>query len=352
MENQQRRHQLDLVRVEGGRYLKYVNRCRVCQWSWPTRRRSACPGVPRYAYGAWPPTLHPAGELKRLGREIPPSPDGCAYRLWEPHWLWLYDERVAPPAPPPPPPKTFGARVRAFFLGEEAGKAICQVCGYEPADDRSADLVDGLCRTCHFQRAWRQKVQDIRHWAQRVLLDEGAILLDTQTTGLGERDVVIELALLSASEGVPLYNTLIRPNRPIPWAATLRHSLMDADVRSAPTFGEIWADLLPILERYQRVISYNAAYHRGRLDWTAQVYGFRLPPLKWDCLMTRYAEFYGQLRNGDAANPYRWQTLRNACMQQKTHAGRSPRALSQVKRARRLLVAIAEQEGEHWDATR
>jgi hypothetical protein len=100
------------------------------------------------------------------------------------------------------------------------------------------------------------------------------------------------------------------------------------------------------------VISYNAAYHRGRLDWTAQVYGFRLPPLKWDCLMTHYAEFYGQVRNGDAANPYRWQTLRHACKQQKTQVGRSPRALSQVKRARRLLVAIAEQEGEHWDASR
>lgn len=56
-----------------------------------------------------------------------------------------------------------------------------------------------------------------------MLRDERAVLLDTETTGLGERDVVIELALLSATEGTPLLNTLIRPDRPIPWDATLRH---------------------------------------------------------------------------------------------------------------------------------
>ena len=78
----------------------------------------------------------------RLGRVVPPTADGCAYQLREPHWLWLYDERVATPVPLPPP-KTFRARLRAFILGEEAEKAMCQVCGYEPADDRSADLVDG-----------------------------------------------------------------------------------------------------------------------------------------------------------------------------------------------------------------
>src|SRR5258708_7230006 len=105
MENQQQRHQFDWAE-------RHRWRCRVCQWSWSTRRRSTCPGVPRYAYGAWPPTLHSAGELIRLGRVVPPTADGCAYQLREPHWLWLYDERVATPVPLPPP-KTFRARLRA-----------------------------------------------------------------------------------------------------------------------------------------------------------------------------------------------------------------------------------------------
>lgn len=155
MENQQQRHQFDWVRIHRWR-------CRVCQWSWPTRRRSACPGVPRYAYGAWLPTLHPAGELKRLGREVPPSPDGCAYQLWEPHWLWLYsdDREVAPFSFSPP--KTFRARLRAFFL--EGGKAaVCQICGYEPDPDHAGTIVNGLCQTCHLQQAWRRQVREVRH---------------------------------------------------------------------------------------------------------------------------------------------------------------------------------------------
>ncbi len=342
MENQQQRHQLDWV----GRHRW---RCRVCQWSWSTRRRSACPGVPRYAYGAWPDTLHPAGELRRLGRQVPPSPDGCAYQLWEPHWLWLYYEREATPVPPPPP-KTFRARLRMFFFGGET--TMCQICGYEPDPDHAGTIVNGLCQTCHLQQAWRRQIQEVRYWAQSMLRDERAVLLDTETTGLSERDVVIELALLSVAEGTPLLNTLIRPDRPIPWEATLRHGLYDSDMRSAPPFGDVWGELLPILERHQTVISYSAAYHQTHLEWTAQLYGYQLPPLEWHCLMTRYAKFFGKIRLGDAQSLYQWQTLNRACKQQHTDAGRSPRALSQVKRARRLLVALAEKEGEHWDASR
>ena len=43
MENQQQRHQFEWV-------WRHRWRCRVCQWTWSTRRQSACPGVPRYAH--------------------------------------------------------------------------------------------------------------------------------------------------------------------------------------------------------------------------------------------------------------------------------------------------------------
>ncbi len=259
--------------------------------------------MPRYAYGAWPPTLHPAGELIGLGREIPLTADGCAYQLLEPHWLWLYydDREIAPFSYSPP--KTFRARLRAFF---EASKARCQVCGYEPTNQYRHTIVDGLCRTCQFQRAWCQQVLDIRHWAQSMLQDEHAVLLDTETTGLGDRDVLIELALLSTSSRELLFSSLIRPNQPIPWAVSLRNSLQDEQMRSAPTFRQVWDDLLPILELNQTVISYSAAFHHSRLDWTAQLNGCQLPPLKWECLMTRYATFYGRVRPGDDESPFQW----------------------------------------------
>ena len=343
MENQQQRHQLEWV----GRHRW---RCRVCQWSWSTRRRSACPGVPRYAYGAWPAKASQFSGWMQCGRPGPPSPDGCACQLWEPHWLWLYyDEREATPVPPPSP-MTFRARLRTFFFGE-GETTMCHICGYEPDTDHAGTVVDGLCQTCHVQQAWRRQIREVRHWAQSMLRNERAVLLDTETTGLDERDVVIELALLSAMDGTPLLNTLIRSDRPIPWDATLRHGLYDSDMRSAPPFREVWGELLPILERYQTMISYSAAFHRSHLEWTAGLYGYQLPPLEWHCLMTLYARYYGKVYLDDSQCPYQWQTLYRACKQQHTDAGRSPRALSQVKRARRLLVALAEKEGEHWDAS-
>lgn len=355
MEDQQQRHQFGLVWVKGK---GYHNRCRVCQWTWPTRRQSACPGVPRYAYGAWPSTLHPAGELLRLGREIPPKADGCAYQLREPHWLWLYyDEReIAPFAYSPPPKQTLRARLRAFFKKEEddydyTWYTRCQICGYTPSDPYAGLIDEGLCRTCRFQRDWGREIQDIRHWAQRVLQDEHAILLDTETTGLQKHDEVIELALLSTSDRRLLYHSLIRPSQPISWERSLRY-VPDKQRRSAPTFGEAWRDVLPILESSSTIISYNADFHRVRLAWTARQYGYQLPPLRWECLMTRYAVFYAKPRSITRPGSFGYQTLNNACRQQHTTGSLMHDASEHVKAARRLLRALAEKEGQHWDAIR
>lgn len=332
MEKQEQHHMLER---EKGQW-----RCKVCRWTWTRRRRSACPGVPRYAYSTWPSALKTAGELKRLGRQVPSSPDGCMYQLLEPHWLWLYDEQKAIPYR-----KTFGLSLRVFL----SGKVTCRVCEQEAV--RFSDLVDGMCQTCHFQSMWHQQCQEIRRWARTMLDDKQAVFLDTETTGLGDHDVVIEVALLRASDGIPLLNTLIRPNRPISWEATYRHFLTDAHVRSAPTFQEVWTQLQPLLEQFPTVIGYSAAFHRDHLQWTAQLYGYKLPSLEWHCLMTQYAVFYGKVRPEDAQSPFQWQQISSACKQQKTIAGHSPRALNQVKRARRLLQAIAEKEGQRWDSS-
>jgi DNA polymerase-3 subunit epsilon len=273
-----------------------------------------------------------------------------------PHWLWLYyDEReIAPFVYSPPPKMTFRARVRAFFKKEGSGTiwyTRCQLCGSSPSGQFAGIIDEGLCRTCRTQRAWCQEVLDIRHWAQRMLQDEQAVLLDTETTGLGKRDVVIELALLSVSDKRMLYHSLIRPNRSIPWAASSRNSLWDEQMRSAPTFERVWRDVLPILANCSTVISYNAAFHRSRLAWTAQQYGYQLPPLTWECLMTRYATFYGYPRSVHAMS-YLYQSLDNACRQQNTTRSVVHNASEHVKAARRLLYALAEKEGQHWDASR
>lgn len=314
--------------------------CSVCHWSWERRKRSPCPGVMRYAWGAWPAHLKTAGELHRSGLPIPDSPHGCYYQRLEPHWLWLYDARkivhARPPLSPHPP---------LWFRANER----CQRCGCEERERQGPPTVGGMCRACSFEREWTRQCNEIRTWAQASLQDNHTVLLDTETTGLGNTDTVIEIAVISAAQGATLLNTRIQNTRPIQEAAISRHHLTQSDLQSAPLFPAVWADLVAVLRQTQTVICYHADFHREKLTRTARHYGFALPLLEWQCLMNRYATFYGKVRKDDPVNPFQWQTLARACQQQDIPLGPSPRSLAQVQRARRLLQALAEKQGKQYE---
>jgi DNA polymerase III epsilon subunit-like protein len=175
------------------------------------------------------------------------------------------------------------------------------------------------------------------------------VLLDTETTGLEKTDTVIEIAVISAAQGTTLLNTRIQTDQPIREEATYRHHLTESDLQSAPSFSEVWAGLLAIFNQTQTIICYSADFHREKLMWTAQHYGFALPKVEWQCLMVRYATFYGKVRLDDPVCPFQWQELSQACKQQGTQGGQSPRSLAQVQRARRLLQALAKKKGKHYE---
>jgi DNA polymerase-3 subunit epsilon len=310
----------------------------VCQWE--RRKRSRCPGVIRYEFGAWPNHLKTAGELSRLGMQVPPSADGCYYRRLEPHWLWLYDEHKAVPNR-----SSISKYITLLFRTDEK----CQMCGCEASEHDNPHIVDGLCQVCRFEQDWIEQRNKIRAWAQASLHAHSTVLLDTETTGLGNTDTVIEIAVISAAEGRTLLNTRIQTNQPIQESATYRHRLTASSLQSAPLFSEVWADLLAILNQAEVIICYHADFHRERLTWTAQRSGFTFPEVSWQCLMTRYATFYGQVRKDDPASPFQWKKLSDACKLQGTQGGDSPRSLAQVQRARRLLQALAEKEGNFYE---
>ena len=178
-----------------------------CQWSWKTRKRSSCPGVIRYEFGAWPAHLKTAGELSRFGMTIPSLPDGCYYQRLEPHWLWLYDECEAVHLRP-----SVSQYVTLLFRTNEK----CQWCGCEVEDELDdPHIVDGLCLACRFEKDWIEQRNEIRAWAQASLHAHHTVLLNTETTGFGKTDTVIEIAVISAAEGTTLLNTRIQTKQPI-----------------------------------------------------------------------------------------------------------------------------------------
>ncbi len=128
------------------------------------------------------------------------------------------------------------------------------------------------------------------------------VILDTETTGLDLRAEIVEISILAA-DGRVLLDTLVRPINPIPQASTAIHRITDVMVAAAPTFSQVYAELVEQLQE-KTIVTYNAAFDRRVLQQGLQCYN--LPPLqqvRWACAMQQYARYIGEW------NP-KWQSYR------------------------------------------
>lgn len=179
----------------------------------------------------------------------------------------------------------------------------------------------------------------IMHFA-RKLIEDGALILDTETTGLSIEDEIIEIAILN-SAGDLLYNQGVKPSQPIPPEVTAIHGITDADVENCPTWPDVW----PIVRDWiadRTIIAYNAPFDRDMLSNTCGKYpeeieGAYLAPIglktRWVDLMSLWMSHIGSSRRI---------SLANAC----EHAGIKPgnhRAWADAEAARQLLIYLSEE---------
>ena len=145
-------------------------------------------------------------------------------------------------------------------------------------------------------------------WAIRLADDPRTVYLDTETTGLGGRAEVVDVAV-AGGDGRILFETLVRPLAPIPPDATAIHGIADADVADAPGWPAVHDELCRLLTG-RLVVVYNAAFDRRIVTQCGERHGLALPELDWHCAMRRFAEFHG---DWDAARGvFRWQKLEQA----------------------------------------
>ena len=87
-----------------------------------------------------------------------------------------------------------------------------------------------------------------------------ALYLDTETTGLhaGGGDTVVEIAIVD-EKGKALINTLVNPERSIPWYASKVHGINDSMVSGMPTLNDLLPDIRKLISGQQLVI-YNAPF--------------------------------------------------------------------------------------------
>jgi DNA polymerase-3 subunit epsilon len=128
----------------------------------------------------------------------------------------------------------------------------------------------------------------------KQVLDLNPVFLDTETTGIGLSDVVIEVAIVDAN-GETLYDNLINPEKPIPEESSKVHGITDELVQNAPTLRQAWAEIESVLKN--RVIGiYNAEFDMRLLKQSVLTAG-----LPWNiqerqafCVMKLFSAWYGE----------------------------------------------------------
>ena len=176
-------------------------------------------------------------------------------------------------------------------------------------------------------------------------LAANALILDTETTGLGDDAEVVELAVIDCA-GVVLLDTLVRPSGPVPAEAGAIHGITDAMLADAPTWSEIHARFCGLVEGRQVVI-YSREFDTRVITQTARRYGLPAPqgfdlvldPGSIHCAMQAYAEFRGEW--SAEKGRYRWQKLSAAAQQQGVTVTNAHRALGDCLMTLGLVRAMA-----------
>lgn len=100
------------------------------------------------------------------------------------------------------------------------------------------------------------------------------VAFDTETTGFGKDDRIVQLAMASYIDGeLRLKKWLVYPGMPIPEASTAVHGITDQMVKGAPMFRDIVDEVLPELRR--------APWVAHQMIFDARMLAKEIPPDQW-----------------------------------------------------------------------
>ncbi|HDL7798385.1 TPA: 3'-5' exonuclease [Yersinia enterocolitica] len=173
-------------------------------------------------------------------------------------------------------------------------------------------------------------------------LKRNYLILDTETTGLGDDAEIIEISIIDCT-GKILLDTLVKPLKTIPAAATAIHGITNEMVADAPTWRDIHYQFM-VLTNDRTLLIYNALFDSRLIFQTVAASNCQFSGKKYifdaECVMESYAEYYGQW--GQKRNKFKWQRLSNAAEQQGVVIDGAPhRALADCKTTLGVIRAMA-----------
>jgi DNA polymerase III epsilon subunit-like protein len=151
------------------------------------------------------------------------------------------------------------------------------------------------------------------------------VVLDTETTGLGDDAEIVEISVIR-NDGKVLINCLVKPTKPIPQDAINIHGITTEQAMGGREWSEVFAELEQIAKEYPFVI-FNAEYDMRLINQTCELHDNKWFSLDFlpvvYCAMLEYAEFWGET----TYRGFKWQSLINAAKQQGVEVKNAHRAL-------------------------
>ncbi len=119
------------------------------------------------------------------------------------------------------------------------------------------------------------------------------VYLDTETTGLGNFDEIVEVCILD-HDGQALVDTLVKPSRPIPADVVRIHGITNEMVRGAPAWPEVW----PLVQA--ALLGRPVGIYNAEFDLRMMAQSHRRHSMGWGnadlqpfCIMRLYADYFG-----------------------------------------------------------
>ncbi|BCD26913.1 hypothetical protein BC30090_p337 (plasmid) [Bacillus cereus] len=155
-------------------------------------------------------------------------------------------------------------------------------------------LKDGLCSSCIKNLAEIQQIEEHRESCKNKINyifnnKNKFLVLDTQTTGLGETDEIVEIAVTDL-DGKTFLNTLVRPTVRICNDATMVHGITDKTVEKGQSWSYVYKQLCDIVAN-KTLLIYNAKFDMTMLEQTCLAHNIVPITFKSKCLMELYATY-------------------------------------------------------------
>jgi DNA polymerase-3 subunit epsilon len=170
-----------------------------------------------------------------------------------------------------------------------------------------------------------------------MISDSNVVYVDTETTGIGGRSEIVDIAVVDA-RGDVLLDSLVKPLVSIPSEASAIHGIYDRDVAFAPSWSGVHHAFTEAV-RGRTVVVYNQEYDRGIVNYCCARDGLTAPSGQWQCAMLAFSSFHGDW-NGYFGN-YRWHKLDAAAALFGLRCG-GHRALGDAQACRSVVTAMAQ----------